>query len=252
MHRITITFTPADKPLDGRHITMRGLHGVLFNLLKEVDPAGASWLHDHPAPKPFSMAPQFNPAGQLTGVRYTTFNQPTTDLLLQAWQYSHNQHQLLRLGRYQTFYVAQVDLTSGPTIHQLASLPAVRQICLHFLSPTSFKQGPRGLPLPLPMNVFSTPFRVWQNYLPTPLAEDWLAWCQKDLFITEHTIQTATASIAHQEPFTGFIGSVTFFAHNGTSEQLKIWHALAHLAAFGGVGHKTTMGMGVVELKYSS
>ena len=31
-------------------------------------------------------------------------------------------------------------------------------------------------------------------------------------------------------------------------EQLSLFHALAQLAAYSGVGHKTTMGMGAVAL----
>lgn len=252
MHHITLTFTPTNGILDGRYIHMKGLHGLLFTVLKQADPAGAAWLHDHESPKPFSMVPLFDAQGNLAGVRYATMNQRTTELLLLAWQMVFNRQEILRLGRYQTFQVTYIESTAGPSFHELATLPLVWKMQLQFLSPTAFKQGPCSLPLPLPFNVFNGPFRVWQAYVPAPLSEDWLEWCQQELFIMDHTIETATTAITQEERFTGFVGAVTFFAHAATDEHLRIWHALAHLATFCGVGHKTTMGMGAVELIYTT
>lgn len=55
-------------------------------------------------------------------------------------------------------------------------------------------------------------------------------------------------AVAEDESFTGFVGEVVFGAHHGGPGQLGLLQALAQLAAYSGVGHKTTMGMGAVEL----
>ncbi len=38
MFTITITFHPTADPLDGRYVTAKGLHGLLFKALKAADP----------------------------------------------------------------------------------------------------------------------------------------------------------------------------------------------------------------------
>lgn len=248
MYHLTVTITPNEKPINGRFITTRGLHGLLFNVLKQYDPAETEWLHTHESPKPFSMVPLYNPAGHLAGLRYATLTPRITNLFFNAWQVATQNQQVLQLGRYQTFQVTDVEAAPGPTFQELTLLSPSRQMHLHFLSPTAFKQGPGSLPLPLPINVFQGPFRVWQAFAPFQLPDEWLEWCQQEIFVVEHRIETAVTAITQQEQFTGFVGTVTFRAHVGSEEQLRIWQALGVLATYCGVGHKTTMGMGAVEL----
>jgi CRISPR-associated endoribonuclease Cas6 len=248
MHHLLLTLTPTEKPINGRFITTRGLHGLLFNSLKQHNPAETDWLHTHDSPKPFSMVPLYNPAGHLAGLRYATLTPRTTDLFLTAWQTIAQSRQVLQLGRYQTFQITAVETIPGPTFQELSLLPPSQYTRLHFLSPTAFKQGPGSLPLPLPINVFQGPFRVWQAFAPFPLPDDWLEWCAQELFVVEHRIETAVTAITQQEQFTGFVGTVTFRAYAGNEEQLRIWQALGALATYCGIGHKTTMGMGAVDL----
>ena len=100
------------------------------------------------------------------------------------------------------------------------------------------------------VNVFRRPLQVWQCYAPMVLSipADWLAWCEREVFVVEHDIQTATVSLSHSQSFTGFTGEVTFRVHQGETNYLRVWQALGALAAFCGVGYKTTMGMGAVEV----
>ena len=246
MKQITITFAPLQSPINGRYVTARGLHGLLFNALKQADPDEATWLHGHPSPKPYSMAPLYTESGHLAGLRVSAIDQRATSLLSRAWNWHGRRHTTFRLGR-QEFNVVDVQDTDGPGWLQLARSQARSEMTLQFLSPTAFKQGPGHLPLPLPRNVFDWPLRVWQQHGPPhTLPQDWPDWCDRNVFVTDHQIQTATVSISQQEQFTGFVGRVTFTAHEGSEIQLAIWQALGQLAAFCGVGHKTTMGMGAV------
>ncbi len=249
---IAVRFQPTKNFINAEHVTMRGLHGLLFHVLEHADPAEAAWLHKHPAPKPYSMAPYFVQEGQggkLVGIRYAVLNDRAATLLHKAWQQMYHMQTQLRLGKYQTFQVSHVEWIQGGNFTDIARLPPGQEIVLEFLSPTAFKQGPGSLPLPLPKNVFQWPLRVWQCYAPMVLSipADWLTWCERDVFVVAHHIETAVVSITRSESFIGFTGRVSFQAYKGDERYLRVWQALGTLAAFCGVGHKTTMGMGAVE-----
>jgi CRISPR-associated endoribonuclease Cas6 len=98
--------------------------------------------------------------------------------------------------------------------------------------------------------VFQTPFRAWNAFAPKRLLipSDWRDWCEDDVFVVGHQIQTAAVTISPREPpFAGFVGEVWFEARSDALLYLSLFQGLAQLAAFSGVGHKTTMGMGAVE-----
>ena len=248
MQQITITFQPDRAPIEGQHVTASGLHGLLFHVLKQANPAAAAWLHDHPAPKPFTMAPYYTDAGHLAGLRYTTLNDETAGILHHAWTTTHQNQRQLRLGRYQTFTVCAIEQMPASSFPQLIyeSMPA-STLTLHFLSPTSFKQGPGDLPLPLPANVYSSLWRAWNAFAPPilHLEEAWLDWCAQNIFIIAHDIHTVVVPFNRHADFTGFVGQATFRAHQGSEVQRGIWHALSQFAAYAGIGRKTAMGMGI-------
>ena len=194
---IAVRFEATNKFIDAQHVTMRGLHGVLFRrVLEQYSPSEAAWLHKHPSPKPYSMAPYFvqeGTGGKLVGVRYAVLEERTVTLLYKAWQQMYHTQDQLRLGKYQTFRVSHVEWIQGGSFAEVAKLPPKQDMTLEFLSPTAFKQGPGSLPLPLPKNVFRWPLRVWQCYAPMVLSipSDWLEWCERDVFVVGHDIQTA-------------------------------------------------------------
>lgn len=249
MQQLTILFTPTNGRIDGNHITGRGLHGLLFNVLQQVNPAEAAWLHHHESPKPFSLVPLYTEEGALAGMRLSAVTERAGILFLEAWQTMKEQGELLRLGRYQTFTASSITSTAGPSFQALAQSRPESTMSLHFLSPTAFKQGPGHLPLPVPANVFSWPWRVWQAFAPAALTlgDSWPDWCEANVFVCRHRIETVEVPISQQERFTGFVGTVEFEAMDGTEAYLRVWQALGSLATFCGVGHKTTMGMGAVE-----
>ncbi|KAA3664953.1 MAG: CRISPR system precrRNA processing endoribonuclease RAMP protein Cas6 [Chloroflexi bacterium] len=253
MNYITVSFHPQNGRIAGQHITMRGLHGLLFNVLKQVNEETAAWLHKHPSPKPFSMVPYYTNDGHLAGLRYALITDAALDIMLRAWQFATHQRTPLHLGR-QSFTINNVECIEGPDFLTLANLTPHHQMQLEFVSPTAFRQGPGHLPLPLPGNVFRWPFNVWQRYAPERLRihESWLDWCAKNVFVTAHRIETAVITInlrnGRSDDFIGFVGPVTFHAQSKDDEALRIWQALGKLAAFSGVGHKTTMGMGAVTI----
>lgn len=247
MFTITIHFHPTAAPLDGREVTARGLHGLLFKALKAADPEETSWLHDHPAPKPFSLAPLYAD-GRLAGLRLGAVEGRAAQLFLRAWEWHRARGSVQAIGRRQ-FRVGEVVCAAGPGWADLVAARPVTRVELEFLSPTTFRQGPGHMPLPLPYNVFAWPWRVWQAYAPpAALPEEWLEWCRADVFVTDVHIDTAPIAITPDNALMGFVGRARFETSRGSAAQLSLLHALARLATYSGVGHKTTMGMGAVGL----
>ena len=76
---------------------------------------------------------------------------------------------------------------------------------------------------------------------------EWLLWCERDVFVFEHRIESVAIGLNKVKRFRGFVGEVIYKANGKNQGYLQIWQALGTLAAFCGVGHKTTMGMGAVE-----
>ena len=69
-----------------------------------------------------------------------------------------------------------------------------------------------------------------------------------ELFVTDVDIRTVPSYIPPEDILSGFVGRARFETKKGTRDQLSLLHALARLTAYTGVGRKTTMGMGAVEL----
>jgi CRISPR-associated endoribonuclease Cas6 len=248
MHTITYLFTPLDEPLHGRHIHALGLHGFLFNVTGQTDRAESDWLHHHLTPRPFTLVPLYTDNGYLAGLRLSALTDRAATLFQRTGDWFQDTGRPCHLGG-REFIIQETHSVPGPSWAQLALSQPTQQIGLRFTSPTAFKQGPRHLPLPLPANVFSGPVRMWQAFAPPmmTLPPGWLDWCAQNVFVTQHHIETATVTIDKNERFTGFVGEVWFEAYQGSDLELRAWQALADLATFCGVGHKTTMGMGAVD-----
>ena len=248
MHTITYLFEPLDKPLNGRYIHAKGLHGLLFNITGQADKAVSDWLHKHPAPRPFTLVPLYTEEGNLAGIRLSALTEQTASLFQRTGEWFHRTERTCQLGG-QEFIICESRSTPGLNWQQLAMTEPGKQVGLRFVSPTAFKQGPGHLPLPLPRNVFGSPMRIWKAFAPPMmrLPDNWLDWCERDVFVTQHNIETIQVNINKKEKFTGFVGEVWYEAYKGSEPNLRAWQALAELATFCGVGHKATMGMGAVE-----
>lgn len=248
-HFIALHFEGTDSRLRGRDVTPRGLHGLLYHVLKQAGPAKASWLHKHPAPKPYTLLPYYGePDGVLAGLRLSALTEETAAVLLQAWRHAQQAREMLRLG-VQEFQVTHVEQLAGPDYAALAMVEPAPRVSLRFLSPASFRQGPGDLPLPLPVNVFRGPYASWQAFAPAhlQLPGDWLEWCAANLFVVAHRVHTVPVSLDRRDGFVGFVGEATFEALDSALLYQAALQSIARLAPYCGVGRKTTMGMGAVE-----
>ncbi|MCA9940678.1 MAG: hypothetical protein KC418_18705 [Anaerolineales bacterium] len=57
MDQIQVTFQSENAGIFGNQITMPSLHSLLFHVLGQADQPRSAWLHKHPAPKPYTLAP---------------------------------------------------------------------------------------------------------------------------------------------------------------------------------------------------
>lgn len=248
MHTITYLFKSLGKPLNGRFIYAKSIHGLLFNITAQAGRTESDWLHNHPTPRPFATVPLYTDKGILAGVRIAAITERTANLFIRTGEWFQQTERPCQIGK-QTFIITEVQAEPRLSWQQLAMSEPIHEIGLRFLSPTAFKQGPGHLPLPLPRNVFGGPTRIWQAFAPPmmPLPHNWLEWCDQDVFVCQHNIETVTVNIMKQKPFTGFVGDVWFRAKQGEEIYLRAWQALSQLITFCGTGHKATMGMGAVE-----
>ncbi len=140
-----------------------------------------------------------------------------------------------RLGRW-------VEFLHTSSFEVLSQIPPLHTIELQFLSPTSFKQGQRIQPFPLPELVFGSLLRRWNSFAPAALQFPVLEWqgltCAYDLK-TQVLHLKGGAEI-------GTTGWVRYEFPN--PEQAKVATTLAHFASLAGVGRKTGMGMGQVRM----
>jgi CRISPR-associated endoribonuclease Cas6 len=236
-----------ERPLLLTAVTAAQLHGFLFRtILPAANSNETTWLHEHPSPKPFALAPVTDKSGQLMSVRLVAFTERAAALLRagSAWAQAAPP---LRLADYDVQVTAVMEDKTRPFVN-LLNARAYNSMTLHFLTPTAFKQGPRRLHLPVPVNVFDRPAAIWRMYAPPAiqLPSDWLDWCEANVYVLEHHIHTTKQAINARGTFAGFVGKVQFISADADETYLRLWQGLGRLASYCGVGSKTTMGMGVV------
>ena len=249
MYYITYTFAPVREPLNGSYITAHSLHGFLYNVTGQADRAESDWLHQHQPPRPFTMVPLYTDDGTCAGVRIAAITERVANLFTRTGEWFRDEQKVCHL-KGQEFWIDDVRCTPGPTWQQLAHSQPAKQMGLRFLSPTAFSlRGNRWLLLPLPKNVFRAPARIWEAFAPPMMTrlDGWLAWCEQHVLVSELRIETVTVNIRERVKFTGFVGEVWYTALHDDEMAQRIWQAQAELAAFCGVGAKSTMGMGAVE-----
>ncbi|WP_013334246.1 CRISPR system precrRNA processing endoribonuclease RAMP protein Cas6 [Gloeothece verrucosa] len=117
-----------------------------------------------------------------------------------------------------------------------------RKITLKFLSPTSFKQQKSIQLFPLSDLVFGSLQRRWNEFAPENLQIPALTW---DALVTAYELKTYALKLESGAE----IGSQGWISYEfNSSEQAKYASVLSQFAFFAGVGRKTTMGMGQVQL----
>lgn len=135
--------------------------------------------------------------------------------------------------------------------------PACRDYRFEFTTPTAFSMGQRAWGkmlkvFPEPALVFESLARQWETFAPPHLhmseqhltPRDLSMWCEEHLVVARYQLHTGYLA-TNRFGQVGFQGMVTYEVKGNLNGPEAQWLTpLARFALFGGVGYKTTMGMG--------
>ena len=121
---------------------------------------------------------------------------------------------------------------------------------LTFCSPCAFKQSGRYAVYPQEMLVLQSLIQHWNSAFPEAALTDPDAFqmLAQGLHITDYGLRTTRYSLKDVR-IPSFRGSITLEARLAPP-LLELWNALLNFASFGGVGIKTTLGMGGAEVEF--
>jgi CRISPR-associated endoribonuclease Cas6 len=254
---ITLTLKAiADIELSPNYTT--ALHAWFLHQVRDSDPQLSAYLHDGQSEKAFALSPLNGKleliANTLIAKANSTYTWTISALSnelcewLKTWYNEHPETINLYSGN---FAIAQISINQPATTYNnlwsASSNPEPRFI-LAFLTPTCFRSKNHHLPLPIPANIFHSYLRRWNDFAPEAFPqEEFLAWIEQVVYITNYDLVCTKVAVAKQGYVTGFTGTVEFavdFKASHNSDFERLLSALIKLANYCGTGHKTTFGLG--------
>ena len=233
------------------------LHAWFLDQVRQFDPDLSAYLHDGESEKPFNISAlesQLLPAGKQLQLEANQILRWQVHALsakvvqfLQKWLTKLPQTLKLRDA---SLKIKQVTISDPPTSYpQLLELPAqYSNVNLSFISPTSFRRKGHHFPLPVPVNLFHSYLRRWNDFSQIPISQtSFLDWIDENVIIHGHRLESIKVAAGKRGSVTGFTGAISCglskagLAH---TEFTQLFYALVKLAPYCGTGHKTTFGLG--------
>ena len=254
---ITLTLRAiADIALSPNYTT--AFHAWFLHQVRDSDPQLSAYLHDGESEKAFTISPLNGKLELIANTllakadsTYTwTISALSNDLCewLKTWYNDHPETINLYNGN---FAIVQISINQPATTYNnlwSASSNPEPRFTLAFLTPTCFRSKNHHLPLPIPANIFHSYLRRWNDFAPEAFPQDeFLAWIEQVVYITNYDISCTKVAVAKQGYVTGFTGTVEFAVDlkaSRNSDFERLLSALIKLAAYCGTGHKTTFGLG--------
>lgn len=150
----------------------------------------------------------------------------------------------------------EVDEERGPvTVHsqaeysELAEAGPAGMVVLRALSPTTFTDGGRQAPLPVPGVCFGSLARKWNAFAPAEvrIPEAVEEALRESVAVCRHDISTRPVRMrSHVE--IGFVGTVGFRLMSRDGGLRRWFGALGRFAEYAGLGAHTTLGMGQIAV----
>jgi len=237
-------------------------HAWFLHQVRDSNPQLSAYLHDGQSEKAFAISPlngNLKPiANTFLAKADSTYSWTVSALSkslcawLHTWYINHPETINLYKGN---FEIEQININQPPTTYNnlwSSSSNLSPRFILTFLTPTCFRSKNHHLPLPIPTNIFHSYLRRWNDFAPEAFPQDeFLAWIEKVVYITNYDLDCTKVAVAKQGYVTGFTGSVEFAidrnaSHNSDFERLL--SALIKLANYCGTGYKTTFGLGQTRL----
>ncbi|HLP89891.1 MAG TPA: CRISPR-associated endoribonuclease Cas6 [Nostocaceae cyanobacterium] len=232
------------------------LHAWFLEQVRMIDPQLSSYLHDGESEKPFTLSALnrelFSNGNQIqlkandSYTWYVTLLSNRVIIWLNQW--------LTQLPSTVNLHNLSLKISSCKIIHppttylELLNSTYNKNLSLTFLSPTSFRHKGHHLPLPIPVNVFHSYLRRWNNFSSQPVdQEEFLDWIEHHVLISRHYLDSSKILAGKKGAVTGFTGAIEFSltkTANSKPEYEKLFYALGKLAPYCGTGHKTTFGLG--------
>ena len=239
------------------------LHAWFLDQVRQLDPDLSAYLHDGESEKPFNISAlegQLFPTGKQLQLEANQILHWQVNALsakvaefLQLWLTQLPQTLNLRGA---TLQIKQVRIAHPPTTYaQLLQPPAkYSQVNLSFISPTSFRRKGHHFPLPVPVNLFHSYLRRWNDFSQIPISQaDFLDWIDENVIIHQHRLESVKVAAGKRGSVTGFTGAISCGlskAALANTEFTQLFYALVKLAPYCGTGHKTTFGLGQTSLSW--
>ncbi len=244
----------------------RAAHAMWLDVVAQADPALAQSIHDGSGLRPYTLSNLMGrfPNGRIAAdetyrLRMTTLHRDMSELLAQAVDDGPlAPDRIIELDRHR-FRVAKVSCQEGPWNGE-ADYPSLaadilarsqkppRRLQLRFVSPTTFKSRNRFMPAPLPDLVFGSLLRRWNAFSPIAFPEDAQRYAEECLAIARYQLKTRVVEMKNQGKRPGAIGDIAYVSICYDRYWMRVIHALAAFARFGGVGAGVTLGMGQCRL----
>jgi CRISPR-associated endoribonuclease Cas6 len=241
-----------------------GLHAWFLDRVRSTDPELSAYLHDGESEKPFTISAldgDITSSGrQIQLFANTSYHWYVTALStrVQKWmaQWVKKLPASVEL-REAPLTIASCQISHPPTSYaELLHTEDSGTVSLTFVSPTSFRRKGHHLPLPVPVNIFHSYLRRWNDFSGIPVDQDaFLAWVDESVIINRCQITTVKVLAGKKGAVTGFTGAIELSLTKEAAREpefQQLFYALGKLAFYCGTGHKTTFGLGQTRLGWSS
>ncbi|MBR8834511.1 MAG: CRISPR-associated endoribonuclease Cas6 [Stigonema ocellatum SAG 48.90 = DSM 106950] len=241
-----------------------GLHAWFLDQVRQFNPHLSAYLHDGESEKPFNISAlsgQFLPNGkqlqlEANQIYHWHVNALSQRVVQFLSQWLTQLPQTLEL-KDAPLRIKQVSIANPPTTYaQLLQLPIDKHsnISLSFISPTSFRRKGHHFPLPVPVNLFHSYLRRWNDFSGMPVEQQpFVDWIDEGVIIQQHRLESVKVAAGKRGSVTAFTGAISCGLSQtavANSEFTQLFYTLARLAPYCGTGHKTTFGLGQTRLDW--
>ncbi|BAZ51303.1 CRISPR-associated protein Cas6 [Nostoc sp. NIES-4103] len=241
-----------------------GLHAWFLDQVRQFNPELSAYLHDGESEKPFNISAlegQLLPSGiqlqlQANQIYRWQINALSGRVVQFLSQWLTQLPPSLSL-RDATIKIKQVSIAQSPTTYAQLLESATEKhpnVNLSFVSPTSFRRKGHHFPLPVPVNLFHSYLRRWNDFSGIPVEQEaFLDWIDEGVIIHQHRLESVKVAAGKRGSVTGFTGAISCGlskAALANSEFTRLFYALVQLAPYCGTGHKTTFGLGQTRLDW--
>jgi CRISPR-associated endoribonuclease Cas6 len=143
-------------------------------------------------------------------------------------------------------------LTYAALLEESFARADIQRIVVRFVTPTSFRRQGVQLLFPEPVLTVESLLRRWQLFSEVELPMEDMLPIEQAVRVTQYELSTGMVRF-DRYGIIGFRGEVSFSLDKELSLfQKGVLRALFRLAEYTGIGYKTTMGMGEVNVRFMS